>query len=117
MTYIVSLIKHGCINMCRPSRQIDNDVAVLCCTERIQLCSQILLCIFIHAQVLFPPYSIFISLTILVRFMCKDVANDATCSSEPTTHVDISSVCANAVDQYRCDSDVDALLSGLLGDR
>ena len=58
---------------------------------------------------------------------CRDAANDATCPSEPTTRVDISSVCANAVDQHhcpanaidqnRCDSDVDALLSGLLGDR
>ena len=78
---------------------------------------------------------------------CRDAANDETCPSEPTTRVDISSVCANAVDQHhcpanavdqhhcptnavdqhhspanavdqhRCDSDVDALLSGLLGDR
>ena len=56
---------------------------------------------------------------------CRDAANDATCPSEPTTRVDISSVCANAVDhcpanavdQHRCDCDVDALLSGPLGDR
>ena len=58
---------------------------------------------------------------------CIDVVNDATCPSEPTTRVDISSVCANAVDQHhcranavdqhRCDSVVDALLSGLLGDQ
>ena len=78
---------------------------------------------------------------------CRDAVNDETYPSEPTTRVDISSVCANAVDQHhcpangvdqhhcpanavdqhrcpanavdqhRCVSDVDALLSGLLGDR
>ena len=58
---------------------------------------------------------------------CRDAVNDETWPSEPTIRVDISSVCAkavdqhncpaNAVDQHRCDSDVDALLSGLLGDR
>ena len=52
---------------------------------------------------------------------CRYAVNDPNCPSEPTTRVDISSVCANAVDQnhcptnavdqHRCDSDVDAILN------
>ena len=36
----------------------------------------------------------------------RDAVNNATCPSEPTTRVDISSVCVNVVDKHRCDSDV-----------